>query len=281
MPDFNEFPVVFECGKESLFGIVHKANSEVKTATKMGVLIVVGGPQTRVGSHRQFLLLARYLAENGINVMRFDYRGMGDSSGDIRTFEGVNSDIGAAVDQFCRVCPEVENICLWGLCDAVSAALFYAHKDKRVDRLILLNPWVRTEAGEAKAYLKHYYLSRLMSAVFWKKLLLGRVNFGGSLKSASNMSKLARSGGEPSGGSLPEKMLEGLRRFKGDTLIILSGDDLTAAEFSDLISSNKDWRRALECTQVEIKHIPDANHTFSCLTWRHMVESWTLSWLMK
>jgi len=52
-----------------------------------GVLIVVGGPQYRVGSHRQFLLLSRRLAAEGHPVMRFDYRGMGDASGAMRGFE--------------------------------------------------------------------------------------------------------------------------------------------------------------------------------------------------
>ncbi|KAB8057318.1 hydrolase 1, exosortase A system-associated, partial [Janthinobacterium violaceinigrum] len=44
-----------------------------------GVLIVTGGPQYRVGSHRQFVLLARALAAQGVPVLRFDLRGMGDS----------------------------------------------------------------------------------------------------------------------------------------------------------------------------------------------------------
>jgi alpha/beta superfamily hydrolase len=48
------------------------------------VLVIVGGPQYRAGSHRQFTLLARSLAEQGFAVLRFDYRGMGDSTGAMR-----------------------------------------------------------------------------------------------------------------------------------------------------------------------------------------------------
>jgi len=51
-------------------------------AADTGVLIVVGGPQYRVGSHRQFVMLARFLADHGVPCMRFDYRGMGDVSGE-------------------------------------------------------------------------------------------------------------------------------------------------------------------------------------------------------
>ena len=45
-------------------------------ARSLGVVIVVGGPQYRVGSHRQFVLLARQLAAAGIATLRFDCRGM-------------------------------------------------------------------------------------------------------------------------------------------------------------------------------------------------------------
>src|SRR5690606_34644237 len=106
-----------------------------------GVLIIVGGPQYRVGSHRQFVLLARYLAERGIPVMRFDYRGMGDSDGDMRTFEHVGKDLGSDIDYFFSECSFLKDIVIWGLCDAASAALFYAHQDRRISGLVLLNPW--------------------------------------------------------------------------------------------------------------------------------------------
>ena len=36
---------------------------------------------------------------------------------------------------------------------------------------VLLNPWVRTEAGEAKAILRYYYLRRILEPSFWKKVV--------------------------------------------------------------------------------------------------------------
>ena len=73
--NYAEQALVFDCAGERMLGIV--AIPEAAQAT--GVLILVGGPQYRVGSHRQFLLLARRLATDGIAAMRFDFRGMGDS----------------------------------------------------------------------------------------------------------------------------------------------------------------------------------------------------------
>jgi len=89
-------PVEFSCEGDLLSGILHSGAADART----GVVIVVGGPQTRIGSHRQFLLLANALAAAGHPCLRFDYRGMGDSEGEPRDFEAVDADIRAAVDAF-------------------------------------------------------------------------------------------------------------------------------------------------------------------------------------
>ena len=70
----------------------------------------------------------------------------------------------------------LREVVIWRLCDAASAALFYAWRDRRVRGLVLLNPWVRTEAGESRAFLKHYYLKRLFSADLWAKIRRGEFN---------------------------------------------------------------------------------------------------------
>lgn len=118
---FTEHALCFSCAGDELVGIV----STPEVPKPVGVLVLVGGPQYRVGSHRQFLLLAWALSEAGFPVMRFDYRGMGDSTGDLRDFETVNDDIAAAIGVFRQQCPDVAKIVLWGLCDAASASLIY------------------------------------------------------------------------------------------------------------------------------------------------------------
>src|SRR5450830_826016 len=133
---FEERSLSFTCDGAQLFGIA----SIPAVPAARGVLIVVGGPQYRAGSHRQFTLLARSLAEQGIAAMRFDYRGMGDSAGAVRSFEDVDEDLRCAIDAFQQAVPAVRELVIWGLCDAASAALFYAHTDPRVCGLVLLNP---------------------------------------------------------------------------------------------------------------------------------------------
>ena len=124
-----ETPRVFACAGEQLLGI-HCA--PVLDARDIAVLIVVGGPQYRAGSHRQFTLLARALAGAGFASLRFDYRGMGDSDGEFRNFEAVDIDLRAATDELLHHASGCRGVVIWGLCDAASAALYYAPTDSRV-----------------------------------------------------------------------------------------------------------------------------------------------------
>ena len=144
----EESAVNFACGDARLYGILHLPKPTLPAPAR-GVLVVVGGPQYRAGSHRQFTLLARDLAAHGIPVMRFDYRGMGDSEGALRDFSAVGEDLRAAVDHFMASVPGMAEVALWGLCDGATAAGIYAAADRRVTGVALLNPWVRTDSGIA------------------------------------------------------------------------------------------------------------------------------------
>jgi len=283
MPHVEE-ALVFDCGGSSLIGVL----SGAALAAERGVLIVVGGPQYRAGSHRQFTLLARHLAERGVPTLRFDYRGMGDSDGGVRTFERVDADIRCAIDRFFTSVTGLKEVVIWGLCDAASAALFYAHQDARVSGVVLLNPWVRTEHGLARAHLRHYYLQRLFQAGLWQKVARGefKVREAAAALAKTAMDALgrgaARGTGEEAPASerpLPDRMEDALRRFRGRVLLILSGDDLTAQEFKDVVARSRRWRQLLSGDRVTRCDLPGANHTFARRDWRNQVERWTEAWV--
>lgn len=283
---------VFSCGGAQLLAIT----SLPQQPLRRGVLVVVGGPQYRCGSHRQFTLVCRSLAEQGIAAMRFDYQGMGDSEGEMRTFEEVQPDIQAAIDEFCMQVPELTEVVIWGLCDAASAALFYAHTDPRVCGVALLNPWARTETGIAKTRLRHYYWSRLTDKEFWRKVGRGEFAFAaaarsfagilttafGSGKGRAAMGSTLVIGGQAAAGataSLPGRMADGLGRFKGKVLLILSGKDLTAQEFSGVVRASSRWGKLLSADRIQRRSLPEADHTFSRREWRDQVIAWTAAWV--
>jgi exosortase A-associated hydrolase 1 len=214
---------------------------------------------------------------------------MGDSEGERRTFEDFEDDLSCAIDKFFEEVPTLKALAIWGLCDAASATLFYAYSDPRVTGLVLVNPWVRTEQGVAKVYLKHYYLKRLFDLEFRRKLWRGNFSFITSVQSFFNITadaltgrnqiKAASNRMSSDAASLPERMFYGLSRFEGNILLILSGNDFTAQEFLDLVKGSPKWQKLLTSPRVQRYDLLEANHTFSQQRWRDQVAAWTVAWI--
>lgn len=284
--NYTEEAALFNCAGDTLLGILARPETPAQT----GVVVIVGGPQYRVGSHRQFVLLSRALAAAGYAVLRFDCRGMGDSKGDQRDFEAVSADIGAAIDEIHERVPSINNVVLWGLCDAAAAALLYCHdtQDPRVKGLCLLNPWVRSEASLARTQVKHYYLQRLQQKEFWLKLLRGgvatqalggllqniRTAFGGASVHASGTSQAATSP-KP----FQQRMGIAWHQFPGQILLILSGDDYTAKEFQEFASADPHWKNYLAHASLQCHEVPGVDHTFSGDASRQQAGRLTREWV--
>lgn len=296
----RETAVRFRCEGDWLYGVLHEPGA----AARRGVLIVVGGAQYRVGSHRQFVLAARALAAAGVPAMRFDYRGMGDSDGDSgrpEPSEHTGPDLRAALDWLFANVAGLQEVVLYGLCDGASAAMMYAATDPRVTGLVLLNPWVGAVRADAQAHLRHYYLQRLFSVDFWRKLSSGRFSPAASLRSLFD--NLATAFGRKSAVARPratedEPLLdaaaieageridrlseEGLAAFAGKVLLVLSGKDMTAREYADVVARSRTWRRLLHTGRGVRHDVAGADHTFSsraALDALHgAVAKWLKSW---
>jgi exosortase A-associated hydrolase 1 len=247
----------------------------------VGVVVVVGGPQYRAGSHRQFVTLSRTLAASGIPALRFDYRGMGDSAGDRRTFEHVDMDIDAAMNALQRE-TGVARVVLWGLCDGASAALMHAAADSRVAGIVLINPWARTEKIVAATKVQHYYPQRLLSLEFWRKAVRGDIGIKRSVgELAASVRRALCRDRKIDAASYLERMNDGLARFRGDVLCILSGNDLTAREFEAWSRQSPERRALLMRPVVEIFNLDAADHTFSDAGSRNAVTQKTIEWIRR
>ena len=245
-----------------------------------GVLILVGGPQYRVGSHRQFTLLARSLGEEGIASFRFDFSGMGDSDGDSREFDRTQDNIFAAIDTFLEMAPGVSRVVLWGLCDAASSAMIYAHQDPRVTGLVLLNPWVHSGEYAPEFKLANFYRPLLSGVGAWRNLVPRRDRILPTLKELGRdtlalVDRRASSGDQ----EFVQRMLDGLGQFRHGVLIVLSEDDLTAREFASLAASEPRWKKATTAPQVETRTVSVADHTFSKASWKAAVSRMTADWV--
>jgi len=194
-----------------------------EAAGPIGLVMVTGGSQTRIGSHRMYERLAKALAEHGYPCLRFDRRGVGDSAGDDPGFRGSEPDIVAAAATLRREAPALARVFGLGLCDGATALALFG-RAAGLDSLILVNPWlVEAEAGEpAPAAIRAHYRQRLTTREGWKRILTGAVDYR---KLLGGLKKIA---GKSQGSPLARETASALTASGLRSWLILAQDDATA-----------------------------------------------------
>jgi uncharacterized protein len=286
--NYVEQPVVFECAGSELVGMIHVPTNPQRRGM---ISIVAGGPQYRAGVGRMQVQMARELAANGVATFRFDYRGLGDSEGEFRGFEDIEDDLAAAISAFREHAPCVQEIVLWGGCDAASAILINAWRHPEVVGLVLGNPWVHSGTTADAVAVKHYG-QRLRNLDFWMKVLRLQYNpipamatmrrrfFVSFGRRQSEFSSDTDPFSENVKSNFVVRMRDGLRRFNGDVLLLMSGRSLLSKEFDELISNDPLWRSAVRGPRrLSRCDIPDGDQTFSSSATRGEVSNITLRWL--
>jgi exosortase A-associated hydrolase 1 len=192
-------------------------------AGESGLVLVTGGSQTRIGSHRMYERLAKALAERGISCLRFDRRGVGDSEGEDPGFRGSGPDLVAAAALLRAECPALQRIHGFGLCDGATAIALFGDQ-AGLDGLILVNPWlVEAEAGEpAPAAIRRHYRQRLLSLEGWKKILSGAVDYRKLLRGVRKI------GGRRQASPLAMMVAQALSRHRLPAQLILAAGDATS-----------------------------------------------------
>ncbi len=268
--NYKEKAVVFECLSETLVGVVHIPE---KVLTSGVIAIVADAPQYRPGNCRQTLQFARYLVSRGTPVMRFDHRGIGDSSGQFPGYER-QEDIRAAIDEFKSHIPQMKKIILYGGCDAASVIAIHGWRFPDVIGWVLVNPWVYTEKSNAQVMLKFYYLERLKSRDFWEKLIKLNFDFKSSIGAFFGFWNSVKSSQynqhinqtfdpDDSSVSFVLRMFSGWEMFQGKVLIIKSDRSLVAKEFDSFVEQSENRKKIIQSKNVKEVMIHNADHVFS------------------
>jgi exosortase A-associated hydrolase 2 len=140
---------------ERMFAGQHRP---VRQASRAVVLCHPLGEE-KLWSHRVFVSLARDLAAAGIAVLRFDFRGEGDSDRDFEQadFESRIADTNVAIDTLRELNPAVSDLSLVGLRLGAAVAAETAARRSDVSRLILWEPVV-----DGSAYMQNVLRLNLM-----------------------------------------------------------------------------------------------------------------------
>lgn len=217
----------FSCDGDALAASIDMADG------KTGIVCVTGGTQTRFGAHRGYALLAARFAAAGYPVMRFDRRGVGDSSGSDPGFENSSPDLVAAVAAFRARCPSIERLVGYGLCDGATTLCLH-HAEAGIDALLLTNPWVvEAPANEPPpAAIGKHYRQQLLSLAGWKRLLSGGIDYRKALRGVLKLAKPQRTAG-----SLAATVGDALARSNAPAHLVIAEDDATGVGF------DHEWRK--------------------------------------
>ncbi len=223
----------FDCAGETIACTLDDAPGSV------GLLIVSGGNETRAGAFSGMAHLAARIAAAGFPVLRFDRRGVGDSSGENAGFTGSGPDLAAAVRAFASVRPGLGRVVGFGNCDAASALML--NGGAGCHALALANPWTfdAADEGPPPEALRRRYAEKLKNPREIVRLLTGGVSLG---KLAGGIRRALSPPAPPS--SLAEQMRAGVAGFAGPVRYLIATNDRTGQAFMAALPETSDnWRQ--------------------------------------
>jgi pimeloyl-ACP methyl ester carboxylesterase len=142
--------------RKALVGIVTPAaEGTAVSPDRPAVVVLNSGIIHRVGANRMTVQLCRRLSQHGVDAVRFDLSGIGDSEprdDGLGLLEASLADIKEALDTL-ETARGFKRFVLVGLCSGADHAVVYAGRDARVTGLVLLDPSI---PHTPRYYLNHY-----------------------------------------------------------------------------------------------------------------------------
>lgn len=266
----------FDCEGSRLLGVLHLPEGSVRP---VGLVLLHGWAGYRIGAHQMFVKLARQACDRGFAVLRFDFRGRGDSEGDAATttLSTMIQDTVAA----CQVLLSqagVSKLAFLGDCSGSEVAIGSGTLVPECSQLVLWSAPIVGASREAmdkakKKSILRQYVAKVFRRETWSKLIGGKLQLG-------MIKRAMLGGGKGAGekGSASDKDIDWIGRFtgfKGDVLFVYGNADPTTpdsvAHFQRLTEMA---RRPWHCHLVE-----GANHAFYSLPWEREVIGASLDWL--
>ncbi len=254
-----ERPVVFYNQDQQINGILHSPTD--CDAPCPAVAFFHGFTGTKVEPHRIFVKTARELAAIGFYVLRFDFRGSGDSEGDFSemTIGGEVSDAVKSIDVLTAMPGvDVDRIGILGLSMGGCVAAFVSGQDSRVKSTVMWAP-----LSDDPPDRKNEILERAKNTPTPEEIALANPNIVGKAfyEELSEISPSAT-----------------IQTFTGALLVIHgSGDDVVP------VSHGKRYYE-LMCGRdapTELEIIDKGDHTFNTVASEQAVITKSVAWFQK
>lgn len=309
MPGVCEEAVGFAVQGSQVRGIL----SEPESAAVVGTVVLSHGwSGNRCGPSGLLTELARVLAERGYRVLRFDFRGRGESGGDglQASLASMAEDLAAAA-RFCRERDGGGRMDYLGLCSGGNVVVGGLARLPAPRSLVLLSVYPFSDGDRFSRDMNrilHYlviYWRKACAGETWKRLLRGEINlrmvghviFGSLRRRGANrrkesgaateaeaevrrapgqMAKSAAQESRLSGGAAPQTHLQHLRPEL--PVLMFYGTADPDAEAAAGYFGGYARKRGLP---VRIERIAGANHNFSSGAWRHQLAGQILVFLRR
>ena len=230
------------------------------------LMIVSGGNEIRSGAHGGMAQLALRISGHGFPVLRYDRRGIGDSSGENREFLSSAEEIAAANRLFRQQQPQIGKIIAFGNCDAATALALYG-PDAGLDGYMLANPWVIEQSSEpeneeptiSSAAIRSRYWDRIRNPRTIIDLLSGKIDLRKLLRGLKQAAKVEENS------ALSIRLRDALVNIDGNSRILLAKRDTTARAFLAAWNSS-DFASLRDSTDITLETLDSASHSFADAT---------------
>jgi uncharacterized protein len=232
-----EVQAQFASQGQAIFGVLHTPEA----TPAPGLIMCHGFTGDKSESHRLFVNAARDFAAHGLAVLRFDFRGSGDSAGEFRdmTIATEIDDAQAALD-FLASRPEVDpsRLGVLGLSlGGCVAACLAGREPERVKALVLWAAVAHTKETFARV-LPPFEGAEVLDLSGWG---LGRAFLDDARR---------------------RRPLEEVARYPGEALIVHGGEDQTVP-----VSDAQDYQEVVGA-RSRVVIVGGADHTFSHFDWK-------------